>query len=238
MVIIPWRDVANAKGAQLRRNRRKVQHRWQTELEDWGRWQSSHRSSTLSVDTVIVRDLRSSQLPPALALQIEILISLTKTLFNGEFTQNIYQIFMILKSKQTISITAQILVNQYTLYKTDVLEKFLLCSTRYSTVSLKRSPMIWTAPKYNFKLLNSRSYRILLGKCTQTLPSTKIFLLEESWFILGYFWRKEKVQSSQSIRKDRLPIIILALPTRTVWEPSRQLALGETVSDCRRVLAV
>lgn len=57
--------------------------------------------------------------------------------------------------------------------------------------------MIRTAPKYNFKLLKVEVTEFVwvsaLKLCRQ---QTKIFLLEGSWFVLGYFWQREKAQSS------------------------------------------
>lgn len=54
---------------------------------------------------------------------------------------------------------------------------------KYSTVSLIQSLMIQTA----LTILKIGS--TLLCTCTQSLPSAKIFLLQEDSFVLGYFWR-------------------------------------------------
>lgn len=53
------------------------------------------------------------------------------------------------------------------------------------------------APK---QVLKMGSYGVLLCTCTQSLPSAKIFLLEEGLFFLGYFRIEEKAKSR--VRKD------------------------------------
>lgn len=50
----------------------------------------------------------------------------------------------------------------------------------------------WMAPK---QVLKMGSYGILLCTRTQSLPSAKIYLLEEGLFFLGYFRLEEKAKS-------------------------------------------
>lgn len=100
---------------------------------------------------------------------------------------------MILKSKQTISITTQILANQQTLYKTEVLEKFLLCSTRYTTVSLNRSPMIRLAPKYIFKLLKVEVTEFQWVNALKLCRQQKYFCQRTVCLSLGIFGGERKL---------------------------------------------
>lgn len=79
--------------------------------------------------------------------------------------------------------------------------------SKYSTLANLYSDnsdvqLIWTAPKNKFLTIGD-----YILYCVKSLQSTKIFLLEESWFVFSYFLHLEKL--SQGVRKDRSSIISL-----------------------------